>query len=46
MARYLDLPERPELPERPPKYRKNQRIIGKIEFVIIDRDVYLHITSM
>ena len=27
--RYLDLPERPELPERPPKYRKDQRIIGK-----------------
>ena len=24
----LDLPERPELPERPPKYRKDQRIIG------------------
>ena len=22
------LPERPELPERPPKYRKDQRIIG------------------
>ena len=25
----LDLPERPELPERPPKYRKDQRIIEK-----------------
>ena len=24
----LDLPERLELPERPPKYRKDQRIIG------------------
>ena len=24
----LDLPKRPELPERPPKYRKDQRIIG------------------
>ena len=24
----LDLPERPELPERLPKYRKDQRIIG------------------
>ena len=24
----LDLPERPKLPERPPKYRKDQRIIG------------------
>ena len=24
----LDLPERPELPERPPKYRKDQGIIG------------------
>ena len=23
----LDLPERPKLPERPPKYRKYQRII-------------------
>ena len=28
-TRYLDLPERLELPERPPKYRKDQRIIGK-----------------
>ena len=28
-SRSLDLPERPELPERPPKYRKDQRIIGK-----------------
>ena len=27
--RYLDLPERLELPERLPKYRKDQRIIGK-----------------
>ena len=27
-ARCLDLPERLELPERPPKYRKGQRIIG------------------
>ena len=26
--RCLDLPERLELPERPPKYRKDQRIIG------------------
>ena len=25
--RYLDLPERLELPERPPKYRQDQRII-------------------
>ena len=32
---YLDLPKRPELPERPPKYRKDQRIIGKHWFVII-----------
>ena len=29
LSRSLDLPERPELPERPPKYRKDQRIIGK-----------------
>ena len=27
--RSLDLPERLELPERPPKYQKEQRIIGK-----------------
>ena len=27
--RCLDLPERPKLPERPPKYGKYQRIIGK-----------------
>ena len=25
----LDLPERLELPERPPKYQEDQRIIGK-----------------
>ena len=25
---YLDLPERPELQEIPPKYRKDQRIMG------------------
>ena len=29
----LDLPERPELPERPPKYRKDQRIIGVISCI-------------
>ena len=29
MKRYLDLSERLELPERPPKYRKDKRIIGK-----------------
>ena len=29
LKRYLDLPERPELLERPKKYRKDQRIIGK-----------------
>ena len=27
--RYLDLLERLELPERPPKYRNDQKIIGK-----------------
>ena len=27
---YLDLPEKLELPERPPKYWKDQSIIGEI----------------
>ena len=29
LVSYLDLPERLELPERPPKYQKDQSIIGK-----------------
>ena len=46
VTRSLDLPERPELPERPPKYRKDQRIINWCPVIVSNRQQVSPILSL